>query len=68
LHNVGDLKVAAGPFDLPAAALAPIFSDPGVGAPSKGPKGWTVELPPYSSAVFSAVAQAPETKQPRRAR
>jgi len=51
-HNLTDLFVTGGPYDVTASGVERLFADDGVGDPS-GPNGaWRVTLAPRATAVF----------------
>ncbi|HKI05422.1 MAG TPA: alpha-amylase family glycosyl hydrolase [Thermoanaerobaculia bacterium] len=50
VHNVTAGEVAAGPYDMKAGSLEPIFGSGA--APVKGAEGWTVRLPAGGSGVW----------------
>jgi hypothetical protein len=48
VHNLSGEAIDAGPYTIPAAAVEPILTSPGVAPPTLGAAGWTVRLPARS--------------------
>ncbi|HEX8436665.1 DUF3459 domain-containing protein, partial [Archangium sp.] len=52
VHNLSDAATVAGPFELAADTAEDLFSDSGVGNPSKGSGVWRVTLPARSTGIW----------------
>ena len=50
VHNIGAAEVEAGPYEVKAKSLEPLFGS--LPAPVKGEAGWTVRLPAGASGVW----------------
>jgi glycosidase len=55
IHNLGGNASPAGPFKV--GKPTPLFVDKNVPAPKTGKDGWTLQLPPYSTAVVKIPAK-----------
>jgi glycosidase len=52
VHNLSDLTITAGPFDLAGDTAEPLFTDSGVGTLSKASGAWRVTLPNRSTGIW----------------
>ncbi|WP_257453533.1 alpha-amylase family glycosyl hydrolase [Archangium lipolyticum] len=52
VHNLSDASTIAGPFDVAGETAEPLFTDSGVGYPSRTSGAWRVTLPARSTGIW----------------